>query len=142
MDYLHPFPFSNHESSRLCLNSALAIAAAFEALPLPASASAESLGLAPRTMPSFACCAMQSAYTLLMVYHRTWVLAQQQTPLEGAIQQQEKSVQDNATRLLEKCDQGLRSILSALDNYSIAFEALGGMRDQVQAALDCLSLAE
>jgi hypothetical protein len=113
----------------LCLNSALAIATAFEALPLPEGA-ASSVGLAPRTMPSFACCAMQSAYTLLMVYHRTWVLAQQQ----------EEDTQGKATQLLAKCDQGLRSILSALDNYAVAFEALGGMRDQVQAALDCLSL--
>lgn len=121
-------------SSRLCLNSALAIATAFEALPLP-EGDASSVGLAPRTMPSFACCAMQSAYTLLMVYHRTWVLAQQ-----AQERVQHEDTQDKATQLLAKCDQGLRSILSALDNYAVAFEALGGMRDQVQAALDCLSL--
>lgn len=129
------------------MNSALAIAAAFEALPTPSASEAVAaggeLGLSPRTMPSFACCAMQSAYTLLMVYHRTWVLAQSaqeratQGPREGV-----QDTQDKATQLLIRCDQGLRSVLSALDNYSIAFEALGGMRDQVQAALDCLSLAE
>lgn len=67
-----------------------------------------------------------------MVYHRTWVLAQQK----------EGDTPGKASQLLQRCDEGLRSILSALDNYSIAFEALGGMRDQVQAALDCLSLAD
>ncbi|KAI4723137.1 hypothetical protein E4T48_00383 [Aureobasidium sp. EXF-10727] len=128
-DYFHPFPFSNHLSSRLCLNSALAIATAFEALPLPCSPSL----LAPRTMPSFACCAMQSAYALLMVYHRTWVLAQQNNELEA---------HSKAGQLLARCEEGLRRVLQALDNYSIAFEALGGMRDQIQAAVDCLSLAE
>ncbi|THZ11896.1 hypothetical protein D6C91_08911 [Aureobasidium pullulans] len=61
-EYFHPFPFSSHDSSRLCLNSALAIAAAFSALPLPSATGP----LLPRTMPSFACCAMQSAYALLM----------------------------------------------------------------------------
>ncbi|KAH0280200.1 hypothetical protein KCU91_g1221, partial [Aureobasidium melanogenum] len=128
-EYLHPFPFSNHFSSRLCLNSALAIASAFETMPLPVSSSP----LAPRTMPSFACCAMQSAYALLMVYHRTWVLAQQNTETEA---------QSKAAQLLVRCEEGLRRVLQALDNYAIAFEALGGMRDQIQAAVDCLSLAD
>ncbi|KAH0343880.1 hypothetical protein KCU81_g4970, partial [Aureobasidium melanogenum] len=128
-EYMHPFPFSNHFSSRLCLNSALAIASAFETMPLPASSSP----LAPRTMPSFACCAMQSAYALLMVYHRTWVLAQQNTDAEA---------QSKAAQLLGRCEEGLRRVLQALDNYAIAFEALGGMRDQIQAAVDCLSLAD
>ncbi|KAI5255326.1 hypothetical protein E4T42_01894 [Aureobasidium subglaciale] len=127
-DYFHPFPFSSHDSSRLCLNSALAIAAAFESLPFPHTISP----LQPRTMPSFACCAMQSAYALLMVYHRTWVLAQQQVG-DGRVK---------AGQLLERCEGGLRAILAALDNYSIAFEALGGMRDQIQAAVDCLSLSD
>ncbi|KAH0041568.1 hypothetical protein KCU80_g3608, partial [Aureobasidium melanogenum] len=128
-EYLHPFPFSNHFSSRLCLNSALAIASAFETMPVPISSSP----LAPRTMPSFACCAMQSAYALLMVYHRTWVLAQQNTDAEA---------QSKAAQLLGRCEEGLRRVLQALDNYSIAFEALGGMRDQIQAAVDCLSLTD
>jgi hypothetical protein len=182
-EYLHPFPFSNHISSKLCLKSALAIASAFEALPLPAGSS---LGhLAPRTMPSFACCAMQSAYTLLMVYHRTWVQLQQQqenpllqnqqfTPLQQSHVQhplQQSHVQQSQEsqflspqslspayspspeqtgrqtqqqiphhQLLTQCDQGLKSVLQALDNYSIAFEALGGMKDQVRLAIDCLDL--
>ncbi|KAI4846668.1 hypothetical protein E4T44_04933 [Aureobasidium sp. EXF-8845] len=218
-EYLHPFPFSNHVSSKLCLRSALAIANAFEALPLPASGGVL-VGLTPRTMPSFACCAMQSAYTLLMIYHRTWVQQQQQqqqqqqdsllqdqhpTPLqqshvqhaqesqflshqspsprpvipkqaqqqeqeqEQAQQQEEaqeqaqeqaqsqsqvqnpsftqKNSQTQTThhhhhhhQLLTKCEKGLLTIVSALDNYSIAFEALGGMKDQVRLAIDCLDL--
>jgi hypothetical protein len=217
-DYLHPFPFSNSESSRLCLESALAIADAFDALPFPVGGK-EGGGVGTmRTMPSFACCAMQSAYTLLMVYHRTWVLQQQQQQREDSsqihrqlssesssqpspqqaeqqIQQQrthhpqtqalltpkhqaqtlfpgqaqeraspqdqtspqtktsaQQKAQETAaeeymqqqqtttTQLLEKCEDGLKRILEALDNYSIAFEALRGMKDQVQVAIDCLSL--
>jgi hypothetical protein len=242
-EYLHPFPFSNHISSKLCLSSALAIASAFEALPLPAASSEGSFGgvvdllTPPRTMPSFACCAMQSAYTLLMIYHRTWVQQQQQHQQQDSLQQAQqshiqhpqesqilspyspspayhispkqaeqqtqqqrthhlqtqallaqeqtsgfaqkhqaqtsttpeqfhpqlhqqaqekaqaqaqtqqqtlqtaqKSIQEQRTQLLERCEEGLRSVLQALDNYSIAFEALGGMKDQVQVAIDCLNL--
>ncbi|TIA36740.1 hypothetical protein D6C78_05216 [Aureobasidium pullulans] len=128
-EYLHPFPFSSHDSSRLCLNSALAIAAAFSVLPLPSATGP----LLPRTMPSFACCAMQSAYALLMVYHRTWVLCHQQEQADG---------REKAEQLLDRCEAGLRAILEALGNYSVAFEALGGMRDQIQAAVDCLRLGD
>lgn len=97
---------------------------------------------------------MQSSYALLMVYHRTWVAGQQD---------------QLAAQLLQSCESGLRDILAALANYSVAFEALGGMRgmfcafsfflsfffllvfwlflltrgeDQIQAALDCLSLPD
>ncbi|THW74922.1 hypothetical protein D6D19_04430, partial [Aureobasidium pullulans] len=128
-EYFHPFPFSSHDSSRLCLNSALAIAAAFSVLPLPSATGP----LLPRTMPSFACCAMQSAYALLMVYHRTWVLCHQQEQEDG---------REKAEQLLDRCEAGLRAILEALGNYSVAFEALGGMRDQIQAAVDCLRLGD
>lgn len=151
-DFIHPFPFSSHDSSRICLKSALSIAEAFQRLPLPqahAGLGAEELQLLPRTMPSFACCAMQSAYALLMVYHRTWVVGQRS---------------ELASTLLSRCESGLKEILGALASYSIAFEALRGMRgeccvrfstffhewfansgwnlDQIQAALDCLSLPE
>lgn len=68
-----------------------------------------------------------------MVYHRTWVLAQQNTDAEA---------QSKAAQLLTRCEEGLRRVLQALDNYSVAFEALGGMRDQIQAAVDCLSLTD
>lgn len=85
------FPFSSHQSARICLKSALAIAHCFDELPFPnptgccgvtaaagtASASPPvflsptSSIVCPRTMPSFACCAMQCAYALLMVHQKT-----------------------------------------------------------------------
>lgn len=61
------------------------------------------------------------------------MLAQQNTETEA---------QSKAAQLLGRCEEGLRRVLQALDNYAIAFEALGGMRDQIQAAVDCLSLAD
>lgn len=68
-----------------------------------------------------------------MVYHRTWVLCHQQEQEDG---------REKAEQLLDRCEAGLRAILEALGNYSVAFEALGGMRDQIQAAVDCLRLGD
>ncbi|EJT69856.1 C6 zinc finger domain-containing protein [Gaeumannomyces tritici R3-111a-1] len=110
---------------------------------------------APRTMPSFACCAMQCAYALLMVRQKTKTLntyqQQQQTayisnsgadgldgsgaggapvavPAGSGGQQPPGLVGNLVTRL----NQGLMSILGTLDNYAVASEALGGMRDQIR----------
>lgn len=110
-------PFSNNASSRICLKSALSIAKAFGALPFPIThGTADPI---PRMMPSFACCAMQSAYALLMMYHKTSVM------LSGDVQRD-----SNIQKLLSQCEQGLHSILAALDNYSISFEAMHGMRGE------------
>ena len=111
-------PFSKHESSRICLASALNIAQAFEALPYPpAEGGIGSLSSVPRTLPSFACCAMQGAYALLMVCNQAWAM---QTGAMPATQ--------HPQRLLAQCEQGLYSILNTLDNYATAFEAIRGMR--------------
>jgi len=109
-------PFSKHESSRICLAAALNIAQAFEALPYPppeaeansinpllnfqSSSSSPQSNLTPRTLPSFACCAMQAAYALLMVCNQAWAM---QTGAMPATQHPRK--------LLAQCEQGLYSLL-------------------------------
>jgi hypothetical protein len=127
-------PFSKHESSRICLAAALNIAQAFEALPYPPPEAAANPGSnpssnfpsslsslqstsIPRTLPSFACCAMQAAYALLMVCNQAWAM---QTGAMPATQHPRK--------LLAQCEQGLYSLLGTLDNYALAFEAIKGMR--------------
>jgi hypothetical protein len=132
-------PFSKHESSRICLAAALNIAQAFEALPYPPpeaeanpnnplsnfqfqsssllSQHQQSASSTPRTLPSFACCAMQAAYALLMVCNQAWAM---QTGAMPATQHPRK--------LLAQCEQGLYSLLGTLDNYALAFEAIRGMR--------------
>ncbi|KAJ9144977.1 C6 zinc finger domain-containing protein [Pleurostoma richardsiae] len=129
------FPFSSHQSAKICLKSALSIAQAFDYLPYPnvsgqpmaapAYLSPTSGIVAPRTMPSFACCAMQCAYSLLMVHHKTKSMYPENAmagPLVG--------------NLLSRLQQGLASIFATLDNYATAFEALGGMRDQIRNAIE------
>ena len=122
-----PFPFSSHQSAKICLKSALSIAAAFEALPYPNTTgqfgqstsylSPTSAIIAPRTMPSFACCAMQCAYSLLMVQNKTKSIYPESSG-SGLL----------VDSLLLRLQGGLTSILATLENYSLAFEALGGMR--------------
>lgn len=121
------FPFSSHVSSKISLQAALNVAQAFDDLPYPNPSgqqqpqpppyllSPTSVVPAPRTMPSFACCAMQCAYALLMVRDRARA-AGAPTPLVAG--------------LLGVLNRGLASISATLENYSSAFEALGGMRGE------------
>lgn len=127
------FPFSRHHSSRICLKSALNIAASFDAMPYPNPTGqdcetpiylgARSTFVTPRTMPSFACCAMQCSYALLMVKDRTESLYPRTNGSNSVL----------VENMRDRLQQGLISVFSTLENYATAFEALGGMRGQLPA---------
>ncbi|TGJ85960.1 hypothetical protein E0Z10_g2824 [Xylaria hypoxylon] len=130
------FPFSRHESSRICLKSALNIAANFDAMPYPNPTGQfceapiylghRSTFITPRTMPSFACCAMQCSYALLMVKDR----------IESIYPRSNGGNSVLVDNLRDRLQQGLLSVLATLENYATAFEALGGMRDQIRDKVD------
>jgi len=44
-----------------------------------------------------------------------------------------------AERLLGQLHDGLQLVLDALKNYSMAYEALGGQRDQIQLAAEAVN---
>lgn len=96
----------------------------------------------PRTMPSFACCLMQSSYALLMLFYKARVARQLRlVPPDsrcgcgcqgtgtgtgtGAADAHEPE-----DWFAEELRRGLESLVRALSNYSIAFEALDGMRGE------------
>ncbi|KMU78827.1 hypothetical protein CISG_01867 [Coccidioides immitis RMSCC 3703] len=120
------FPFSNYDSTSICLESALTIAQMFDSLPYPHPPYGDrppggftpSCDPMPRTMPSFACCAMQSSYAMLMLYYKSCITKHnaENTPLS------------NTDQLRERLRHGLRCVIDAVKNYAIAFEALDGMR--------------
>lgn len=122
-------PFSSNFSAKICLKSALTIARSFHGLPLPNHGQANddiSLFLSrddisnptPRMIPVFACCAMQSSYALIMLSYKTKAMG-----FVGSMEGQSPSM-----KLLEQLHDGLQLIVGALKRYSIAYEALGGMK--------------
>ncbi|KAL6242318.1 Nitrilase [Rhinocladiella similis] len=135
-------PFNDLVAAKTCMKAALAIGRAFEVLPYPnpmqlsppiygpSMLSITSMNSAPRTMPSFACCAMQSCYTLLTLCYRS---------LERQCLYQRSVATDKG---LEGLYVGISRVLAALQNYSMAFEALNGMTQQVEEALDAVKGAK
>lgn len=154
------FPFSSHQSAKICLRSALNIAQSFDELPFPnpTGSSPQPHGppvflsptsglVCPRTMPSFACCAMQCAYALLMVHQKTKTIypySTEATVLGVGVTGVTPHHQQNGIQrpvavnnLMARLQQGLTSIYTTLANYATAFEALGGMRGQSLRLSSC-----
>ncbi|KAJ5246205.1 hypothetical protein N7468_001188 [Penicillium chermesinum] len=126
------FPYSPQQSAKICLRAALVISRTFESLPYPqpltSSHHNRSPQRLPRTMPSFACCLMQSSYAMFMIFYKASVAKQFSPSSERDL------MGDSTDRLIEELRQGLEKIIVAVSNYSMAFEALDGMRDEIQGA--------
>lgn len=123
-------PFSSHFSAKVCMKSSFAIARSFQSLPYPQPVRRSDLmsyfppmnnTKAPRLVPIFACCAMQSSYAMIMLCYKTRAMG-----FIGALGSEGKD--SPSARLLAQLHEGLQMVLDALRNYSMAYEALGGMR--------------
>jgi len=130
-------PFSSNFSAKICLKSAFNIARSFQALPLPQPIRASDAisyfppmksTSSPRMIPVFACCAMQSSYAMIMLSYKTRAMGFGLG--DGNVA---------AERLLGQLHDGLQLVLDALKNYSMAYEALGGQRDQIQLAAEAVN---
>ncbi|KAF1814449.1 C6 zinc finger domain-containing protein [Eremomyces bilateralis CBS 781.70] len=127
-------PFSRHQSTKICLKAAFNVAATFNDLPFPnplgqmcappCYLAPTSMLAAPRLMPSLACCAMQCTYTLVMVHNRMQSTYSEKGTANPIVES-----------LLVRLRMGLISISTIFENYATAFEALGGMRDQVRGVV-------
>ncbi|RAL07803.1 putative C6 finger domain protein [Aspergillus homomorphus CBS 101889] len=135
------FPFSGHVSSKVCLHAALNITNLLDHLPYPNPSneipltrppylSRQSRVEIPRTMPSFACCAMQASYAMMMLGVKARASAEGTGPGPGP----GKSLEG----FVEELRQNLRGVWKVLGNYAIAFEAVGGMRDEIGQSMGCL----
>jgi len=133
-------PFSSNFSAKVCLKSSFAIARSFSSLPFPQPIRASDPisyfppmkdTKSPRMIPVFACCAMQSSYAMIMLSYKTRAMGFVGEGREGA-----------AGRLLAQLGDGLQLVLDALKNYSMAYEALGGQRDQIQLAADSVNIMQ
>ncbi|KAJ5101784.1 Transcription factor [Penicillium alfredii] len=130
------FPYSPQHSAKVCLRAALVISRMFQSLPIPQPlpdtrqhTSSQHPGRPlPRTMPSFACCLMQSSYAMFMIFYKARV-AKQLSP-----ESDNDQARDSTDCLVEELRQGLQRIITTVSNYSLAFEALDGMRDEIEGA--------
>lgn len=94
---------------------------------------------APRMIPVFACCAMQSSYALIMLSYKTKAMGFASnlnggglTMVNGVLNGDGGNGKgESAMKLLGQLSEGLQMILGAIKNYSVAYEALGGMSGTV-----------
>lgn len=92
-------------------------------------------------MPTFACCAMQSGYALLMLCFKARAF-HKCNAVDGSLST--PSVNSGAgnsslTGFMNELQQSLRLVVKCLANYSIAFEALQGMRGEF-GSLHCVEI--
>jgi hypothetical protein len=71
---------------------------------------------------------MQSSYAMIMLSYKTRAMGFGLG--DGNVA---------AERLLGQLHDGLQLVLDALKNYSLAYEALGGQRDQIQLAVEAVN---
>ncbi|KAG0646570.1 Xylanolytic transcriptional activator xlnR [Hyphodiscus hymeniophilus] len=151
-------PFSSHFSAKVCLRAAFNIARSFQSLPFPPSPatgssppshleqldnshkSPELASQPPRMVPVFACCAMQSSYAMVMLAYKSHAMALVNSASGPAAHKGDcrtstsMSGEKPVKKLIERLEEGLDMILEALRNYCVAYEALHGMRDQIEVA--------
>ncbi|BCR98031.1 uncharacterized protein AKAW2_31350S [Aspergillus luchuensis] len=134
--FIQGFPYSIQHSAKTCLRASLLISRMFYSLPLPQPLlddcqTQQGLHMLPdqlpRTMPSFACCLMQGSYAMLMIYYKA--RGEKRSPESGT-----DNTPNPSDRLIEEIRKGLERIIATVTNYAIAFEALDGMRDEIECA--------
>ena len=133
------FPFSSHASSKTCLHAALNIVSLLDNLPYPNPSneitwmtppylSPNSRVEIPRTMPTFVCCAIQAGYALLMLCFKARVFHKKSS--DGSVIDGNNGAPPSLTGFLSELQQSLRLVVRCLGNYSVAFEAIQGMRGE------------
>ncbi|KAH7118334.1 hypothetical protein EDB81DRAFT_238988 [Dactylonectria macrodidyma] len=104
------FPFTASESRRICLESSTKMAASLKIL-------SSNVPVAP-----FACSAALAGYTALMTHHFTRSETHYNEP------------STNSYALREQCEQGVKAAINALDNFSVGFESMRTLNDQLRRA--------
>ncbi|KAJ5098446.1 hypothetical protein N7532_005447 [Penicillium argentinense] len=135
------FPFTEEESSNICLKACLVVSTMFRNLPYP---SQPGLGpferrpayKTPHTIPYFACSAMQSCYTLLMLLHkvRACLATDRLGTCYHLLNKPEPATEaSDAERLAEELRRGVECLGASLKS-DIIFEGVGGMGHEIESA--------
>lgn len=133
------FPFTEQESSIICLKSSLVITTIYRNLPYPnllTSPPSSRSTAYPKTIPYFACSGIQTCYALLMLLHRLrasiatgrfedcYHLFNNPTPASEIA---------DAERLREELRHGVEILGRSLKS-DVIFEGVGGMGQEVEGA--------
>ncbi|KAH0527375.1 hypothetical protein TsFJ059_002381 [Trichoderma semiorbis] len=116
-------PFTYDRSTEICVASALTIARQLQRLPTPKTSD----GVIIRAMPTCTCCAMQASYVLLMQFYKLHAMPHAARATSGDL-----SV--DTERLIDELRHGLEDIIGAMNNFATSFEAIAGMRDEIEVA--------
>ncbi|KAJ5492285.1 hypothetical protein N7453_010382 [Penicillium expansum] len=133
------FPFTEQESSIICLKSSLVVTTIYRNLPYPnplGSAPSSRSPTYPKTIPYFACSGIQSCYALLMLLHRlraslaTDRLADCYHLLNNPTPASEIA---DADRLKEELRHGVEILGRSLKS-DVIFEGVGGIGREIEGA--------
>ncbi|CRL25871.1 Peptidase, cysteine peptidase active site [Penicillium camemberti] len=133
------FPFTEQESSIICLKSSLVVTTIYRNLPYPnplGPAPSSRSTTYPKTIPYFACSGIQSCYALLMLLHRlrasiaTDRLADCYHLLNNPTPASEIA---DAERLREELRHGVEILGRSLKS-DVIFEGVGGMGREIEGA--------
>ncbi|KAJ5782984.1 hypothetical protein N7457_004758 [Penicillium paradoxum] len=145
------FPFTQQESSNICLKSSLSITRIYRNLPYPnplgsdssvddslvTGRSAPSASFRyPQTIPYFACSAMQSCYALLMILHqlRASLATDQLADCYHLLNKPDPASEiADVERLREELQHGVRVLGRSLKS-DVIFEGVGGMGREIEGA--------
>lgn len=142
-------PFTEQQSSLMCLKSSLVISRALESLPLhqqlpqPSYNGVESQEPAemtspptPYMLPFFVCAAMQSSYVLLTSHYRVRAALESgnlSTYYDLLNCPEPDSETQDAERFLREVRQAMESIIGAM-RFAQMFEGVGGMSHEIKLA--------
>lgn len=136
------FPFTEQESSLLCLKSALVIAHTLEILPTANpyldrfSPRKTNVSEPPYMLPFFMCAAMQGSYVLLMFHYRLRAALESDhlSLYSYLLHAPEKGSEvQGAERLTRELRQGIESIIGAV-KLAQMFEGVGSMSQEIEIA--------
>ncbi|KAF9884611.1 hypothetical protein FE257_001433 [Aspergillus nanangensis] len=138
-DHIHNAEDLTNEAvhaSKACLKSALAFTRSFSAICSPDNC-ADGTILRPRPLPSFACCAMQASYTLLILLYTLEhaVASGNCVRYRELIYDPEPGTERNGLeRLIQELRDNVTRMLHTMDNCFSTFEGVMAMPEDVRNA--------
>ncbi|KAJ5121695.1 Zn(II)2Cys6 transcription factor [Penicillium atrosanguineum] len=138
------FPFTEEESTQICLKAALALSRTLRALPWPNTSFCETAGQLsleptflsnciqyPRSLPYMACCGMQGCYVLMMLLRkvRTCLCSNSLSTCRYLLGHTEPATEyQDVERFIEELRNGVKSVCDFMSGNAV----FGGVMDMAR----------